>query len=184
MNAGPVRSRRALLLGAAGLLAGCGALLLSRPLRIEQADLAERLDRRFPIERQVLERWTLRLADPKLELLAQDDRIGLSFALQMADRRSERRIDGSVALDFGLRFEPADASLRLRQPHLRRIVLGEGVPNALLAGAAGLAERFLDDLPVYTVPAQQLRTLQALGLQPGPLRVLPDAVLVSFEPRR
>jgi hypothetical protein len=176
----PERARR-LLLAAPLLLAGCGALLLPRALRIDAAELAERLARRFPIERDVLGRYALRLAEPQLQLLPQDNRLALQLALHVADRRAERRIDGTLAFDFGLRFEASDASLRLQQPRLRGIDLGDAATNALLAGTAGLAERWLDDLPVYTVPPARLQALRAAGLQPGLLRVVPGAVLFTLE---
>lgn len=177
----PMRSRR-WLFGLPLALAGCGALLLGQPLRIGEADLAERLAQRFPIERRVLGRFSLRLADPQLQLLPQDNRLGLQVGLQVDGPRSDRRVDGTLAVEFGLRYEASDATLRLQQPRLRRIDFGDAATNALLAGTGGLAERWLDDLPVYTLPPARLQALQAVGLQPGRLRVVPGAVLFTLEP--
>jgi hypothetical protein len=45
-----------------------------------------------------------------------------------------------------------------------------------------LAERLLDDLVLYRVPAARLDMLRAIGLRPGSLSVTPAGVELSLEP--
>ncbi len=44
-----------------------------------------------------------------------------------------------------------------------------------------LAERLLDDLVLYRVPAERLALLRAIGFRPGTLSVTPAGVEITIE---
>jgi hypothetical protein len=69
----------------------------------------------------------------------------------------------SLALDTAAGLPPRQAEL------VRRM----GIP---------LAERVLDDLVLYRVPAERLDRLKAAGYQPGTLQVTPEGVEITIEP--
>jgi hypothetical protein len=182
--------RRRLLIAAALAAGGCAELAGPRTLRIDEAELAERIRRRFPVERSLLAFVDLTLADPRVTLLPQDNRIAAAVALRVVERQGARRLDGSLALDFGLRLEAADGTLRLDRPRVREVELQRqatsplrrALTDQLLRDAASVAERLLDGFVVYTVPAQRLQALRSAGYQPGELRVVPGAVELTLVP--
>lgn len=170
-------------------LGGCAALFVPRTLRIDEADLAERLAARFPLDRQLLGRYALALADPQLQLRPDEDRLALELTLRIADLRRPREAAARVAIDFGLRVDAEESALRLARPRVQRVDLvradGEAgsVGGAALRTAVPLAEAWLDGLVVYRLPPRRVEALRSLGLRPGTLRVVPGAVEVTLERR-
>lgn len=176
-------------LAAAAALAGCAAL--PQQITLSEAELQAQLARRFPVQRSVLELIDLQLSDPQLRLDAASNRLSTELTLRALERRgSGRSLQGRLALDYGLRWEPADASVRLVDPRVAGLQF-EQLPEGwarraelLQRMAAPLAERLLDDLVLYRVPDQRLRALRAAGLQPGELKLTPAGLQISIEPLR
>ncbi|WP_066333873.1 DUF1439 domain-containing protein [Azohydromonas lata] len=183
---GPCRRRRLLLtlpaLGAS-LLAGCGALGLPTELTLTQQELDERLARRFPRTQRVLEVLDLTLSDPRVRLMPESNRLACDFALGLRERLFDAGGSGRIAFDTGLRWEPADASLRLAQVAVQRLEL-QGLPGALQSQAsrAGrlLAEQLLEGFTLWQMPAEQQQRLRRAGLDVGTIEVQPQGLVVHF----
>ena len=181
-------SRRFFALGLCALLLAACAGLLPRSIVLGEPELQAQLARRFPIERSLFDTFTLKLSDPLLSLDAAAGRLGTELTLQGSDLRNGRSLQGRLALDYGLRYEPADASIRLVQPRVQRLdfapAQGLSVGRAEMAQRMGvaLAERLLDDLVLYRVPPQRLEQLRAAGVQPGTLQVTPAGVEITLQP--
>ena len=181
-------SRRGFALGVCALLLAACAGLLPRSIVLGEPELQAQLARRFPIERSLFDTFTLKLSDPLLSLDAAAGRLGTELTLQGSDLRNGRSLQGRLALDYGLRWEPADASVRLVQPRVQRLdfapAQGLSAGRADMAQRMGvaLAERLLDDLVLYRVPAQRLEQLRAAGLQPGKLQITPAGVEITLQP--
>ena len=180
-------NRRRLLLTfpalGASLLAGCGALGLPTELTLTQAELDERLARRFPRTQRVLEVLELTLSDPRVRLLPAQNRLACEFALGVRERIFDAGGAGRIAFDTGLRWEPSDASLRLAQVAVQRLEL-EGLPRALQSQAprAGrlLAEQLLEDFSLWQMPVEQQQRLSRAGLDVGTIEVQPKGLVVHF----
>lgn len=191
MKTGPVLRRRRLVAAVAGAvlgLAGCAEILGPRTFRVEQDELASRLAARFPLQRNLLDLYEVRLSDPQLQLLPQADRVALGLQLQFTDQRSGRRVSASIALEFGLRYDAAATALRLVEPRVQRI---ERVPDGtepaavnerVLRAALPLAEGWLDGQAIYRIPPQRLERLRAAGYRPGGLKIVPGAVEITLLP--
>jgi hypothetical protein len=168
-------------------LAGCAGLV-PRSMVISEAELQAQLARRFPLQRSLLETFDLELADPRLQLDAAAGRLATELTLRGSDRRSGRGLQGRLALDYGLRWEPADGSVRLVQPRVRSLQFDDAPAlssrRAEMAQQMGvaLAERLLDDLVLYRVPTERLETLRRAGYQPGKLQVTRDGLEITLEP--
>ena len=169
------------------LLAGCAGLL-PRSIVLGEPELQAQLARRFPIERSLFDTFTLKLSDPLLSIDAAAGRLGTELTLQGSDLRNGRSLQGRLALDYGLRWEPADASVRLVQPRVQSLQFDEapglssrGSEAAQRMGIA-LAERLLDDLVLYRVPEARLQTLRAAGYRPGTLQLTPAGLEITIEP--
>ena len=170
------------------LLPACAGIGMPGSITFSEAELQAQLARRFPMQRSLLDAVDLQLSDPRLRLDAQASRLSTELTLQASDRRSGRSLQGRLALDYALRFEPSDGSIRLVQPRVESLEFeaGQGAsprrdePTQRMVIA--LAERLLDDLVLYRVPAERLDMLRAIGYRPGTLQVTPAGVEITIEP--
>jgi len=170
------------------LLAGCAGLGVPRSIRLSESELQAQLARRFPMQRSLLDMLDLKLSDPVVRLDAAANRLATELTLSGSERRSGRSLQGRLALDYGLRYEPADGSIRLVQPRVESLQFGD-VPGlsprrAEMAQRMGiaLAERLLDDLVLYRISAERLATLHNAGYRPGMLQVRQDGLEITIEP--
>jgi hypothetical protein len=182
------RHRRAWLAALGALsLAGCASLFVPRSIALSEAELQALLARRFPMQRSVLDAFELQLDEPRLRLDAQARRLSTELSLRGSERRSGRSVQGQLTLDYALRLEPADGSLRLVQPRVQRIELGSGPGGSVRLNettqriAATLIERALDDLVLYRVPSERLEQWRTLGFRPGTLEITPAGVEITIE---
>jgi hypothetical protein len=154
---------------------------------LSQADLQALIERQFPYQRRVLELIDINVARPTLRLLPERNRIAADLDLAASERLSGRSVRGSLALDYALRYEPSDSSVRLAQVHVQeaRLDLGNGplAPSSARVGAL-LAERLLDDFVLYRADPQRLALIQRLGITAADIAVTSRGVELKFtEPR-
>lgn len=181
-------NRRCWLALASMLLAACAGLGVPRSITLGEAELQAQLAKRFPMQRSLLDTFELNLYEPRLRLDPQARRLATDLALQASDQRSGRSLQGRLSLDYALRYEPSDATIRLVQPRFQSLDFdaAPGLPprQAELLRRMGipLAERLLEDLVLYRVPAERLDKLKAAGFRPGTLQVTPAGVEITIEP--
>ena len=157
-----------------------------------QVDVSERrllslISRQFPLKKRYLELFEVELSDPSLRLMPEENRIGtrLNFAASTSLNRADPWI-GQMALSYGLRYEASDQTVRLTAVKLDGFDL-EGVPAAYAKPLRGvgthLAENLLQDLEVHKFKAEDLRTVDGLGYQPGVLTVVPGGLRLQLDPK-
>lgn len=165
------------------LLAACASLGRPRNVTLSQADLQTLIERQFPHQRRVLEVIDVNVARPTLRLLPERNRIGTDLDLVASERLSGRSVRGNLTLDYALRYEPSDASLRMTQVHVQeaRLDLGGGPlsPSSARVGAL-LAERLLDDFVLYRADAERLRLLQRANITAADIAVTARGIELRF----
>ena len=175
-------------------MALCGLMLTARSgfgmpgsLTFSEHELQTQLSERFPIQRNLLDIFDLRLSDPRLRLDPQAKRLSTELRLHASDARSGRSVRGTVGLGYALRFEPRDNSIRLVKPRVETFDFEAEPGTSLRRDEAtqrlvmALAERLLEDLVLYRVPAERLALLRAIGFRPGTLSVTPAGVEITIE---
>ena len=192
MSLNPSVSRRDCLLvgvlaaagGSAGLSA-CAGLGGPPVVRLGEHEIEAWLRRSFPLQRRVLEVFEASVALPRLRLLPQFNRLAADVDLTLQDRLLGGRWQGHLDFDAALRWEATDQTLRLSQVRVRDFKLMAGGatprPGAERLGAA-LAERVLEDLQLYRLPAERAAELQRRGVAPGAIVVQAQAVEIRFVP--
>ena len=197
-------TRRACLVGAAALvaaptwLAGCATPGMPTVITLGQTELDLLLERSFPMTRRMLELLDVTLSRPKLQLVADRNRIAVVLAVQTQERLSARQARLALSFDSALRYEARDATLRLSNVRVQSSALaggptpdptraaaasqppGEVAPGRLARLGNALAEQALENLTLYTVPAERLATLRSLGLQPGAVTVTARGVEITL----
>jgi hypothetical protein len=184
-------SRRQLLANggalAAMLLTGCAALAPGpRTVEISEAKLVELIGRQFPFSSRYLELFDVSLSAPQVRLMPAENRIGTAFSYSLGSLLlGARPFQGRLDLSYGLRFEPADNTVRLSQVRVESFEV-PGVPAAYASRAnrlgALLAESLLQDLVLHRLRPEDLQAASGWGYQPGALSVLPGGLRLQLDP--
>lgn len=149
----------ALLLVSLLLLAGCSSMgtlwnWMGGRVVVTEAELQQRLDRRFPREFEAVGGIAaLTLSQPQAQL--QDDQLSLAFDLQASVAGLRLPLRGHFAFASGLRFDRGTQALYLEQPRLTRLDLPQ-VPGApehdqLFALADAMLAEYALAEPVYVL---------------------------------
>jgi hypothetical protein len=176
----------ALAIGAAVGLGACASADLRR-VTLSEAQLQQLLERQFPREQRVMEVFDLRIARPTLRLLPERSRIATEVEVTAGERLTGRTLRGSMALDYALRYEPSDASLRLTQVRVQDLKLDVGgTPLQAQAARMGglLAERALDDFVIYRVDEVRRDRLRLAGVAGADIVITARGVELRFTEAR
>ncbi|HEX7638695.1 MAG TPA: DUF1439 domain-containing protein [Burkholderiaceae bacterium] len=186
------RRRAALfaVLGAAALaatLSGCAGLAGRHEVSLSESQLTLLLAREFPMQRKVLEVIDLQLTDPRIHLLPESNRLGTEFDVEADDRLFGNSAHGHVRVDYGLRFDAADHTIRMTDVRVRQLDVAAGSSN--LHGAAQrlgtlAAESLLENQPLYRMKPAQADEMDRLGLVASPIRVGAQGISMTLSPRR
>jgi len=165
------------------LLAGCAGLSGPREVRVSSDELQRAIERQFPQQRRLLEIVDVTVARPVLRLLPERNRIATDLELSAVERLSGRIVRGRLALEYALRYEPTDASVRITGVRVQdvQLQLDAGPLSATGTRIAGLlAERLLEDFALYRADAEQVRALQRLGITAAEVEVQRDGLALRF----
>lgn len=182
-----MRRRRGLLALGTALLAGLGACTTGRggprsvtfSLARLQATVAERFPQRYGAQGLV----DLALLPPRLRLLPESNRLGAQLTLQAEGPLLARAYTGQADVDFGLRYEASDHTLRATALHVNALQLDDLPPRAAQALQQAVAQwvrQSLSEVPVYRLRAQDLALADTLQLQPGPITVTLEGLRVEL----
>jgi len=165
---------------------GCAGLGGPRTVSVSESELTLLLARQFPLERKVLEVIDLQVTNPQLHLLPATNRVGTELDVSALDRLFGTRAQGHLALDYALRFEPSDHTIRMSQVRVRDLRLESGSNN--LHGAAQrigtlVAEEMLENRTLYKMKPNQADQMERLNLVAGPVLVTSQGIQMTVGPR-
>ena len=176
----------AAVLALLALLSGCAGLL-TRDVDISESQLTLLMARQFPMERKVMEVIDLNITNPVMTLIPQANRVGTELDVTAVDRLFGSSAMGHVKLDYGLRFQPSDHTIRMTQVRVRELTLSSG--SSELRGAAqrigGLvAENALENLVIYRMKPAQADEMDRLNLVASPITVTAQGLHMSVAPKQ
>lgn len=125
----------------------------------------------------------MKVQAPQLRLLPELNRLGAKVALEASGMLLERNEPGVLDMDFALRYEASDQSIRAYQLRFNSLIfasLPPGQSELLNAYGPKLAEQSLHEVVLHQLRPQDLATPNALGLQPGNITVTAQGLVVSF----
>ena len=177
---------RSLTLGVGGclllLLAARGAGAQPR-YTVPLAQLQEMVAQRFPRSVPVQGLLDLTLQAPALRLLPEANRLGAAMVVDAAGPALRRSHAGLFDVEFALRYEASDRTLRAHQIQLGRMEfagLRPAVNELLNAYGPQLAEQSLREVTLHQLRPQDTAVFDGLGLQPGPITVTDKGLTVAF----
>lgn len=164
------------------LLTGRGALAQpSYTVPLEQ--LQEMVSTKFPRSVPVQGLFDLTLQAPRLRLLPEVNRLGAAMVVDAAGAALRRGHAGTFDVEFALRYEASDRSLRAHQIKLGRLdfpTLKPAVNDLLNVYGPALAEQSLREVTLHQLRPQDTALFDGMGLQPGPITVTAKGLTVAF----
>lgn len=154
------------------------------PVSLEQMQqaVAQRFPRRYPVQGLL----DLELQTPKLHLLPEQNRVRTEMAVTAAGPALNRAHQGSFDMDFGLRYEASDRTLRAHQLRLARLAfptLQPRVVEMLNAYAPLLADQSMREVVLHELTAKDLAVVDNMGMQPGPITVTRNGLVIGLVPK-
>jgi hypothetical protein len=170
----------AALLGAATV---CRALAAAPSYRVPLQQLQDMLAQRFPLRYPVPGLFDLSVDTPRLRVLPDLNRLAADLLVQAAGPALRRSHAGTAALDFGLRYEPSDQTIRAHHVRIEslRVEGLAGDAQVLMERAlADLARQSMVEVVLHRLRPQDLALPDAMGLQPGAITVTGDGLVIGF----
>jgi hypothetical protein len=158
----------------------------SRSITLSDAQLNSELARHFPLTRRLSSGLLeLSLSNPNVRLMPERNGLGTRIALGVTERLMGTRYDGSMDLNYGLRFDAATRTIRLQQVHVNSVDFASVPPayrSEFSRQAPRLAEQLLEGLALYEVPREKLDLLGGLGFTVNDLRVTAQGLRIGLLP--
>ena len=146
--------------------------------QLQQA-VAARFPQRYPVGGLL----ALNIQAPSLRLIPATNRLGAAMAVDATGPALDRSYMGTFDVDFLLRYEASDMSIRATQLRVNTLRLSGLPPEvSMLLGAYGasLAEQTLLEVVVHRLEKKDLAMADLLGLEPGKITVTDQGVVVGF----
>lgn len=167
-----------------------GLNLLTMPSAFAQPGYTVSLDQlqkavfqRFPLKRQAAGLVEFSLQAPQLRLLPEQNRLGAEMVLGAAGPALQDSFAGTFDVDFALRYEASDQTIRTYQLKLNSLKM-TGLPpgpSALLeAYAPILAQQALLEVVVHKLRPQDLQLADTMGLEPSTITVTDKGLAIGF----
>jgi hypothetical protein len=167
-----------------GTLGFSGARAMAQPsYRVSAGQLQRMMAERFPVRYPVANLFDLEFDTPRLRMVPELNRLAGDFAVHAAGPALRRSHAGSFEVDFRLRYEASDRSVRAHDLRAHSFRLPGLAPQALaLLDAYGqaLAQQALLEVVLHRLGARDLALADAMGLQPGEITVTPDGLVIAF----
>lgn len=157
----------------------------SKTFTVPPDQLQQAIGKRFPYQQKLADVLDLKILSPRLALLPDTNRIGTELDLNLLERIGGRTYTGTMALDYGLRFEASDKSVRMTGVRVSSVKLNsvpEPFNEAISRHMPRLAEQLLTDYPLHTFSEQDMMLVNGLGFEPGEIRVTPNGLRVTLNP--
>lgn len=183
-------NKRSWMLAAAGAMAlvACAAAVPARAseapgYRVSVEQLQRTVGGRFPVRLRIPGFLEFSVQAPRLRLLPQINRLGTEMIVEASGPALHRSHTGALDVDFALRYEPGDRTIRahrLRVHSLRLSGLPARSSELLEAYGPPLAQEALSEVILHRLRPQDLALADAMGLQPGSITVSPEGLVIGF----
>jgi hypothetical protein len=153
---------------------------------VSAEQLQRAVGRRFPLRYAVADLLRVSVREPVLRLLPEANRIAAEMALEVRGLEPGRSLTGEFDLDFALRYERSDRSLRAHQLRVRSLRvpgLPPPYPELLDAFGEALAQQSFGEIVLHRLEPADLRLADVMGLEPQTVTVTERGLVIGFGPR-
>lgn len=150
---------------------------------VPAAVLEQSVAQRFPMRYPVPGLLNLDVQVPQLRLLPEQNRLGADMQVVASGPALNRSHRGSFTVDFALRYEASDRTVRahqLRFTRLRFPTLQPGAVDLINTYAPMLARQLLHEVVLHRLSPQDLAKADALNMQPGSISVSDRGLVIGL----
>jgi len=169
------------------LLSPAGTAAAPGPRHVVSLSQVERaLGTRFPVRLDVAGLFNLDLQTPRLRLVPQENRLRSEMVIEAGGEALRHRYSGLFDLDFLLRYEAADQTLRAHRPRVHALRLDNLPPRPaelLTLYGPSLAEQALHGLVLHRLEPRDLALADTMGLEPDTITVSDKGLVIAFKPK-
>lgn len=176
-------SRELALLSTAGLALWSAPALAQPRYTVSAEQLQQVLGQRFPRRYPVAGLINVDLQVPVLRMLSAQNRVAADMTVEASGPALNRKQTGTFEVDFALRYEASDRTLRATQLRFRRFNLpGLTASGAELLNTFGpnLAEQSFQEVVLHQLKPADMAMADGLGLQPGSITVTDAGLVIGF----
>ena len=145
------------------------------------------LDERFPQRYAMAGLLQIQMPSPTLRLMPLQNRLGAALPIEAAGPALPRPYTGSVDLDFELRYEASDKTIRAHRIRVNAVQI-EGLSRdgaRLLDGyLRELSGQALVEVVLHKLRPEDLALADTMGFEPGEIKVTEHGLAVLFVARR
>lgn len=157
----------------------------SRSYTLPLTQLQDLIGKKFPQRRRLSSLIELSLLRPRLRLLPDTNRLGTMIDLSVSEMVMGTRYDGTMDLDYGIRFDAKDGRIRMADVHVGKVDV-PSVPTPyqpiFTRNAPRMAEQLLDGLVLHEIKPEELAMVNGLGFKVGEVRVTREGLRVELLP--
>ena len=157
----------------------------ARSYTLPLAQLEKLIGAKFPQRRQISGLMEITLLRPRLRLLPEANRMGTMIDLLVSEQLLGRRYEGTMDLDYGIRFDAADGAVRMVDVRVSKVdfpAMPEQLRPIFARAAPRLAEQSLNEMVLHKIEPAQLAMVNGLGYRVGEVRVTREGLKINLLP--
>ncbi|SFU70234.1 hypothetical protein SAMN05216350_10431 [Polaromonas sp. YR568] len=150
---------------------------------VTTAQLQDAIAKRFPLRKRAEGILDITVQAPQLRMLTAQNRLGAVMAVEAGGPVLRRAYPGTFDLDFALRYEASDMTIRAHELRVNALQFDGLPPQAsMLLGSYGpqLAEQALQGAVLHTLKPQDLALPDSMGVQPSTITVTDKGLVIAF----
>jgi len=164
-------------------LLACSTITAQPRFVVSKDQLQQVVARRFPLRYPVAGLLNLEVQAPEIRLLSEQNRLNAVMAVEASGAALNRKQTGTFEVEFALRYEVSDRTLRATGLRFKRLNFPGLQPMAsdmLNLYGQTLSEKALLEVVLHTLKPQDLGMAEGLGMQPGSITVTERGLVVEF----
>lgn len=145
---------------ACGWLAGCASLIGPRQVELPLERLQQGIARRFPLDQRLLAIFDLQLSQPRLALMPDSDRVGLTVDAVLGSPLMAKSLRGALSLSGRLAIDAAGSAVVVTDARVEQIDIAglDAQSRRQIVDVANvLTQKILLDGELYHLRPEQLR---------------------------
>ena len=162
---------------------GCSAVRAQLRFTVSQEQLQQAVAKRFPLRYPVAGLLDLAVQAPEIQLLPEKNRLSAIMAVEATGAALNRKQAGTFEVEFALRYEVSDRTLRATALRFKRLSFPGLRPEASemlnLYGQA-LSEKALLEVTLHQLRQQDMAMAEAMGMQPGSISVTQQGLVFDY----
>ncbi len=182
-----VMNRRSWLMVATASVAliatACSGKSVPSSVSVSSAKLQEMVAKRFPKQFPVAGLLQLSLTSPTLAMLPERNALNALIPVELGGKVLKEAYSGTLNVDFALRYEPTDRTLRAHQIKVNSLEMNGLAPamsDMLATYTNALAEQALGQVVLYQLQDKDLALVDALAMEPGAITVTPQGLTIAL----